>query len=604
MDSSRLRSRPIWIAGAALACVGHAMLSPGGAAPFAKISATSGGFTGTLESGGRFGVSVSALGDLDGNGTEDLAVGKEADGDGGGNRGAAYVLFLNADGTVASHQKISSTEGGFGGVLDDEDRFGAAVEALGDLDGAGPSALTLAVGAIFDDDGGATRDADRGAVWLLFLDPDGTVASHAKVSATQGGFGGTLDDGDWFGVSVSSLGDLDGAGPSERAIAVGALFDDDGGASGDANRGAVWILFLDANGSVLSHTKISDTAGGFTGSLDDGDRFGRKVAALGDLDGDGVPDLAVGAPGDDDGGVSPAADRGAVWILFLNPDGTVASHRKISALAGGFTGALDDLDLFGRSVGLVGDLEGDGTLELAVGAALDDDGGANCGAVWLLSLDATGAVVSNPKLSDTSGALAGALDDADGLGVSIASLPGPGALPFVIAAGAMGDDDGLPDSGAVWLLAPVPPATTYCTAKTTSVAGCLPAIHATGTPSASASTGFTLASGPVPGGNLGIFFYGHSGSTPAAATAFGDLCIDTSVASFRTTTLQGGGTAGTCSGNLTLDWNAYAQMPSTIQSDPLATVPGTTVDGQFWYRDPPNPGAANLTDAIRFVVGP
>ena len=67
-------------------------------------------------------------------------------------------------------------------------------------------------------------------------------------------------------------------------------------------------------GWVLSHQKISDTEGGFTGTLDDFDYFGYAVASLGDLDGDGVGDLAVGAIGDDDGGTN----RGAVWVLFLD----------------------------------------------------------------------------------------------------------------------------------------------------------------------------------------------------------------------------------------------------------------------------------------------
>ncbi|MCH8851931.1 MAG: FG-GAP repeat protein, partial [Planctomycetes bacterium] len=72
---------------------------------------------------------------------------------------------------------------------------------------------------------------------------------------------------------------------------------------------------------VLSHQKISDTEGGFTGILDNSDIFGSSVASLGDLDGDGVGDLAVGATGDDDGG----PPHGAVWVLFLNTDGTVKS---------------------------------------------------------------------------------------------------------------------------------------------------------------------------------------------------------------------------------------------------------------------------------------
>ncbi len=337
-----------------------------------KISDWFGGFTGILGNSDLFGNSVASLGDLDGDGVGDLAVGAPGDADGGGfGNGAVWVLFLNPDGTVKSHQKISDTQGGFTGTLDNADLFGWSLASLGDLDG--DSVGDLAVGAWFDDDGGT----DRGAVWILFLNTDGTVKSHQKISDWFGGFTGILDNEDLFGFSVASLGDLDGDGVGD--LAVGAINDDDGG----NNRGAAWVLFLNTDGTVKSHQKISDTQGGFTGILDNDDHLGSSVGSLGDLDGDGVRDLAVGAEWDDDEGTN----RGAVWVLFLNLDGTVKPHQKISDTEGGFTGILDNGDLFGNSVVALGDLDGNGVADLAVGAPDDDDGGENRGAVWILLLD-------------------------------------------------------------------------------------------------------------------------------------------------------------------------------------------------------------------------
>jgi len=303
--------------GEALPVIGHVQFEQ-------KISQTSGGFVGTLNNADALGLAVAPIGDLDGDGTADLAVGAAGDDDGGSeDLGAVWILFLHPNGTVKSHQKISAVEGGFTGVLDDVDFFGRSVSSIGDLDG--DRTADLAVSAIGDDDGGE----DRGAVWVLFLAPDGTVASHQKISAAAGGFTGTLDDQDLFGAGVASLGDLDCDGHAD--LAVGARGDDDGGAT----RGAVWILFLGPNGAVRLHTKVSDTSGGFLGPLDDGDSFGSSVAALGDLDGDRNVDLAVGAPGDDDGG----SGRGAAWVLYLDGDGCFEQTLFEDGFESGHTGA-------------------------------------------------------------------------------------------------------------------------------------------------------------------------------------------------------------------------------------------------------------------------
>ena len=136
------------------------------------------------------------------------------------------------------------------------------------------------------------------------------------------------------------------------------------------------IAFLRADGTVKRSQKIASATGGFTGRLKSLDWFGFSLASAGDLDGDGVTDLAVGTALDDDGGVN----AGAVWLLYLRPDGTVNDQRKISMLVGGFTGAIDSPDQFGTSVARVGDLNGDGITELAVGAVKDGDGGKERGA--------------------------------------------------------------------------------------------------------------------------------------------------------------------------------------------------------------------------------
>ena len=95
------------------------------------------------------------------------------------------------------------------------------------------------------------------------------------------------------------------------------------------------LLALSASGqgalSVVSQAKLSSTTGGLIGPLHDDDLFGLATARLGDLDGDGIGDVAVGAQYDDDGGFN----RGAIWVLFLNADGTVKDEQKISDTAGG-----------------------------------------------------------------------------------------------------------------------------------------------------------------------------------------------------------------------------------------------------------------------------
>jgi hypothetical protein len=459
MQRVSLRSVLACVAGALLmAPTPHAQGVPGEALAAQKISALEGGFTGAIEPLDEFGVAVVSPGDLDDDGVADLVVGAWGDDDAAGgsglDRGALYVLFLNADGTVKSHQKISETEGGFTADLDDFDRFGHSFAALGDFDGDGVE--DVAVSNIFDDDGTGNN---QGAIFLLMLDTDGTVKSHVKISETAGGFTGLLDPGDLFGHSIAFLGDLDGDGNDD--LAVGADGDDDGGTAGQGSAtGAFWILFLEADGTVKAQQKVSATTGGFGGTLRDGDGFGHTLANLGDLDGDGVLDLAVGAPGDDDGvgAGGTGAAPGALWICFMDSDGTVKSELKLSQTSGnGFTGPLLD-DRFSESLGVLGDLDGDGVGDLAVGGILDDEGpfglGSEVGSTWVLLMNADGTVKTQTKLGFGVGGFDGILLPQDHFGHSLAvpgDLDGDGRPDLVIGAPGSFDGGGA-STGALWVV--------------------------------------------------------------------------------------------------------------------------------------------------------
>lgn len=345
---------------------------------FKLITEGQGGFTGTLGNGNRFGYSVALIGDLDQDGVPDIVASSELDDDGGSDRGAVWILYLKADGTVKSHAKISSTtQGSLLGApsygIGNTDRFGSEVAGIGDLDGDGIP--DIAASAIFDDDGGN----NRGAVWIIFLNRNGSIKNFQKISATQGGFTGTLSNFSFWGSGLANIGDLDGDGVQD--LVVGQELENANG----TYKGAIWILFMNTNGTVKSHREIRN---GLTGTglpaIANNSYFGSACAGLGDIDGDGIPDIAIGANGTD-------SQRGAVWILMLNANGTIKASQKISYNTPNATVPLDVNDLFGNSVTSLGDLNGDGKIDIAVGAAFDDDGGPDKGAVYILNLQGVAA---------------------------------------------------------------------------------------------------------------------------------------------------------------------------------------------------------------------
>jgi FG-GAP repeat protein len=385
-----------------------------------KINDAHGGFTGVLADDDYFGLSVTSLGDLDGDGLSELAVGAPWSGNGGEKRGTVWILFLASDGSVRRHVRITEGSGGFTDVLPDLTLFGYAVAGMGDLDGDGVPDLAVTAH-------GSPGTQWPGALWILFLARDGTIARQARTETSDPIYVPRLRDD--FGYSLTNLGDIDGDGVND--LAVGTPYDDEGPGN---DGGAVWILRLRADGSPHGATKISQVAGGF-GHISN--LLGGSMAAIGDLDGDGHTDLAcgsgnpqplgstwiffldaqhevgravqlmpadVGLPGDkvyyqgslgdlDGDGLAELlvatttlTNHGAFTLNFLGPTGKPRKSVLVAEGVDGLSG-LEEAGLFGISSARLGDLDKDGTLEIAVGAPYDSELGEDHGAVWILSLD-------------------------------------------------------------------------------------------------------------------------------------------------------------------------------------------------------------------------
>lgn len=306
----------------------------------------------------NFGTDVASIGDVNGDGVTDLVVGSNV-ADGG--NGAVFVIFLNSDGSMQSNVKIGTSLNG-GPPLTDDNIFGASVAGLGDLDGDG----------IPDVGVGAYLRGGTGAIFVLNMNADGTVREYKEIRNGLNGLpSGTLSSGDAFGYRVEGIGDLNGDGVSDMAVQS---------PGGDSGRGKVHLLLMNRDGTVKDLKNLSSGIDGVP-VIDVGDSFGRGIAAINDIDGNGVDDIIVGVRGDDTGGV----DRGAAYLLFLNANGSVTEFRKIASdLNGG--PPLADGDAFGDRIASVGDLDGDGIPEIAVMAADDGTGNPNQGALHVLFL--------------------------------------------------------------------------------------------------------------------------------------------------------------------------------------------------------------------------
>ena len=430
---------------------------------------------GFIIQGDLAGYSVSSAGDVNGDGIDDLIVGAPDGGD--GNAGEAYVIFGRSTGfgvDVSGRRVIDlatlSASDGF--IIQGDaalDYAGRSVSNAGDVNGDGID--DLIVGAPSGDDGGY----DAGEAYVIFgrtnvfgVDVGGRqVIALTNLSASDGFIIQGDADYDYAGRSVSNAGDVNGDGIDD--LIVGAL----GGDDGDYNAGEAYVIFgrttgfgVDVGGrQVIDLANLSASDGFIIQGDANYDNAGRSVSSAGDVNGDGIDDLIVGAYRGNDGGTN----AGEAYVIFGRTTGfgvdvggrQVIDLESLSASDGFIIQGDANYDNAGRSVSSAGDVNGDGIDDLIVGAYRGNDGGTNAGEAYVIFGRTTGfgvdvggrQVIDLESLSASDGFIiqGDAASDYAGISVSNAGdVNGDGIDDLIV--GAFGSNDGGTDAGEAYVI--------------------------------------------------------------------------------------------------------------------------------------------------------
>jgi len=347
--------------------------------------------------GDYFGNSVSSAGDVNGDGYDDVIVGAPYNDAGGSNAGSAYIFY----GGISMNNVADVTLTG----ANVDDYFGSSVSSAGDVNGDGYDDVIV----------GVPGHGQTGRAYIYF----GGANMNNSADVTLRGWA----DGDNFGYSVATAGDVNGDGFDD--VIAGSPNNDLGG----TDAGQAYIYFGRAiMNSIYYVADIALTGAGTN------DNFGRSVSTAGDVNGDGFDDVIVGAQG--------SAITDGAYIYF----GGLSMNNTADVVLTGKTESYS----FGYSVSTAGDINGDGYSDVIISAPSIIMGGYSPGYAYIYF---GGTSINNTEEIVLTGVAAG-----NNLGYSVASagdINGDGYSDLII--GEPFNNAGGSNAGRAYIYLSTPP---------------------------------------------------------------------------------------------------------------------------------------------------